>query len=138
MNKILIFLITFTFISCSVDEVIQASGNDNGEILTVDIPNELTFGETYIFETSVASLTTCHSFNQFKTELSSDSNTVIVGAILAYSGNINSCQPTNTVFVKEFEYTVDIEDNITFKFISSFNNNGSRNFITKEVTVINP
>lgn len=136
MKKIIsITLVIFSFLSCESDDFYDRSGTEVGTISFANLPDELVLGNSYQFDLSVDQISDCHSFNRFETEVVNE-NTIVVGAILNFNDNL-SCESSDDVNIRTYDYEATTSGTITFRFLSD-NTPGNQDFIEHEVTVLEP
>ena len=135
MKKLFFLLITsLLLISCLSDDTQQTGIIELTEIQEVTVPDEVAFGQTYDFEITMKRPTLCHGFQEFQVDRS-NSDYVLISAIVEFSPQVNCEEVDNESITTTLSYTIDRENEITFRFVGQENANGTRDFISKTISV---
>ncbi len=135
MKKLFFLLLTsLLLISCLSDDTQQTGIIELTEIQEVTVPDEVAFGQTYDFEITMKRPTLCHGFQEFQVDRS-NSDYILITAIVEFSPQVNCEEVDNESITTTLSYTIDRENEITFRFVGQENANGTRDFISKTISV---
>lgn len=137
MKKI-ILLISFILITgCSVGDEGSGIMQELVPVVSVELPETLTFRQTHEIVVTFKKPSTCHSFSGF--DIQKDENEITVGVVTSFDTNNNNCETTgNLTTSARLNFVADRDDFYIFKFWQGENEDGDVQFLIKEVPVSQP
>lgn len=133
--KTIIFIISIVIstASCRIDDP-NITTFQKAEILSVDVPDTMTTGQTYSIPINFNRPTSCHSFDEFN--IDKDPGEVFVSVVSIFEDTFD-CETTNIPIGQvELQYTVEQESDFIFRFFQTTENNQNI-YIDKSVVVEN-
>lgn len=138
MKKIALLVVTvFAFGSCAIDE--ESSPGFYPAlvpVVSVEMPNELVFGEKYTFDITYKKPSSCHIFAGFSYE--QDRDVRIVGAIMNVFTDETCEDLTDKTETKGLDFEVRYNEPYIFKFWQGRDENGNDIYLVKKVPVVMP
>ncbi len=135
MKRLLpLMLITYINFSCAIDDG-DALNQELTPTVSVNIPDSLKTGQTYVFDVLYKKTTSCHYFSGF--DVSKNENTIVVGVVNSYRSGNNICNSGgNLRQTAKLNFVAEREDFYIFKFWQGKSSVGEDKFLTKEVPII--
>ncbi|SDR76780.1 hypothetical protein SAMN04515667_0601 [Formosa sp. Hel1_31_208] len=136
MKKIfLVCFLTFSLLSCSVDDETPNFYYEILPIETVDIPDSFVFGSVNEISVSYFRPTGCHVFNNFYYEINENERTVAVVTAVFQEQSCDTFEPESEEVVVSFNFQVTSTDTYTFRFWQGEDDNGNDTYYIVEVPV---
>ena len=136
MKKIFFLLLAFILSACSTND--DDSGNEllfaYAPINSVELPESMVLGETYVFKINYTNPSPCHQLFGYEYVQGADAN--IFAIVTSYNPDNYLCtEEEGATGVYEWEFTVELNENHIFKFWQGVDQNEKPVFITREVEV---
>lgn len=132
MKKLFILFIALSFLGCSLDDGGPSFSLEIRPILSVDIPEEFTFGETHEVSVTYVRPNGCYTFNNFIFQ--PDGNTRTVAVVDTFYLDENCTEVTEEATVS-FNFSVISNDPYVFRFYQGVDTNGEDQYLIIEVPV---
>lgn len=106
-------------------------------VLSVDLPEEFTFGESYEIEIQYKRPTSCHTFSGL--DVSRNENQITIGVVTSFRTSAPNCVETGNLNASaEINFVAERDDFYIFRFWQGRNAAGVDNFLIVEVPVNPP
>lgn len=131
LRTLILLMAVLLLASCGVDDP-KITSFQKAEILSVDVPDTMTVGQTYNIPIDFNRPTDCHSFDEFN--ISKNPGEVFVSVVSIFEDSFD-CETTNVPIGQvELLYTVEEESDFMFRFFQKTENNQNI-YIDKSVVV---
>lgn len=136
MKKLFFLLLLSIFSACSLND-----DGSNSEILyayapvnSVEIPESVVLGQTYVFKITYTNPSPCHKIFGFEHVPGAEAD--IFAIVTSYNPDNPLCtEEEGSTEVFEWEFTVEINEKHIFKFWQGVDEDGEPIYLTKEVEV---
>lgn len=136
-KAVLITLVIFSFLSCSIDDDNPTFHFEFVPIETVEMPESFEFGNIYDIEYSYYKQTECHLFNDLYFEPSGNTRTVAVINRVNHEGSNVICEELiDQLETRTFQFQViNNTGSYVFRFWQGVDENGEDEYLIVEVPV---
>lgn len=136
-KTILITLVIFSFLSCSVDNDNPTYHFEFIPIENVELPEAFEYGNVYDIEYSYFKQSTCHHFNDLYYEPSGNTRTVaVINRVYHESSDVICEELIDQLETRTFRFhVIDTNDSIVFRFWQGVDENGEDEFLIIEVPI---
>lgn len=136
-KAILITLILFSFLSCSIDDNNPTFHFEFVPTESVVMPESFEQGSVYSIEYSYFKPSSCHQFNELYYEPNNNIRTIAVINRVYHGDSNNSCSElVDQLETRSFQFLVnDFEEIFIFKFWQGVNEDGEDQYLIIEVPV---
>lgn len=106
-------------------------------VISVDLPEEFIFGQSYEIEIVYKRPTNCHSFSGL--DVSRSANQITIGVVTSFrTNNLNCVETGNLEAAASINFVAEVDDFYIFRFWQGRNEEGIDDFLIVEIPVTQP